>query len=170
MGFLSDLFSPKPPAESGRKPVARAETKRPGYLQPRSFTAPATPHEVMAVLFAAFTSMHDEQQWKRLKEAYDERVEAGASPSDAPLVETVYISHLDESGLTVSAGNRVKTYWTIELSFAGENPTSGRMEVFPQETMGNTEHVKWMGNIMSLETDLRFAVESIGGEATPWPM
>lgn len=67
MGFLSDLFSPKSPVESARKPVARAETKRPGYLQPRSFTAPATPHEVMPVLFA------------------------------------------------------------------GENPTSGRMEVFPQE-------------------------------------
>lgn len=135
----------------------------PGPFKTRTFTVPATPMEFYSVLFSdSYLSFRDEHPWQQLGREFARDREAGRDTSIAPLAEAIYITHADESSLSVYAGNRAKTYWTMTMMMSGSNPTDGEVTYERFDS-------KWEGNVFSLNADLRWAVQSIGGRAKRWP-
>ncbi|WP_129588082.1 hypothetical protein [Rathayibacter oskolensis] len=138
----------------------------PGYLQPRSFSVPATPAEFFLVLFSGVNSFGGNRQFATFKSDYDTCINAGTDPAAPRLVESIYISSLSERAITLTAGNRVAIFWTLTISLTGSLPADGEVEgTIPDQT-----NFKWSGSILRIQADIEAAVRSIGGTTGPWPL
>lgn len=83
--------------------------------------------------------------------------------SQPPLADEIYLESVGETGFIIAAGNRARTYWRVQLTLSGDNPTMG--------TFGSIEHNSsmWQGNGLMMKYALERAVDSVGGRRHRWP-
>lgn len=149
-----------------RLPNKTAKTRLPGYLESRTFSVPATPEEFLTVLFSSVNSFGGKRQFAHYKDQYDVCIAAGIDPATPQLVESIYISSLTSEGLTLTAGNRVATFWTISITLTGSLPTVGEV----LGTIPDASNTKWSGSIIEIQADIASSVRSVGGSTGDWPL
>lgn len=85
--------------------------------------------------------------------------------SEPGLAAAVYLSRLDHSGLTVTAGNKIDTYFRFLVDLT---PTNGGCagEVHFDRRIGQIR--RWMGNAIGLTGDLRIAFTQCSVRTRGW--
>lgn len=127
-------------------------------LAPMDFTIPYDAHTALSILLSG-------EEWQPVVDngVVDER----------PVMETIYLTSLDEQGWVAEAGNRATTYWRyrVELRLDGAG-TSGHLQV---EVVGDGGAFspggspKWTGNLMKFTFELEARVRSCGGTVLGGP-
>lgn len=128
----------------------------------RTFTMPCTPEEAMSVI-AATEDAEGGRPFGTLIDNYVQAQQRGEPVGQPPVADTVYLESWSSSGLTVVAGNRVKTMWRLQLTLTGSNPVTGSFGA----TEVNTEW--WPKNVWNFNSALRRAVQRVGGKTGKWP-
>lgn len=125
----------------------------PRDFRQRSFTMPCTRQEAMQVL-SETEALYGEKPFEMITDA---------PASQPPLSDEVYLESIGDNGFIIAAGNRVRTYWRVQLTLSGDNPTMG--------TFGSIEHNSsmWPGNGTMMKFALERAIDGVGGRRHRWP-
>jgi hypothetical protein len=114
-------------------------------------------------VIATATDLDGARPFGQLIDNYLEAQQRGEPVGQPPLKETVYLETYTDDGLTIAAGNRVTTFWRLQLLLSGGNPVSGSFG--SAGTHGN----RWPKNVWNLNSALGSAVRSVGGKTLKWP-
>lgn len=161
MGLFDKLKAGINPVEQNESdaPKVRIKSQFPQYFEERNFIMPCTPAEALQ----AIVNTQDHNGGLPFGAPYSEYQETGYSGTP-PLMETIYVTECSDNGMVLAAGNRVTTYWKMELSLVGENPTHGTFKAieFNQD--------RWFGNVQLMVFAIERALRSVGGsKGKRWP-
>ena len=134
----------------------------PKYYRERTFTMPCSADEAIGVIANA-KDVDGGTPFGTIIRNYVTARDNGDDLSQPPLVESVYVESYSNSVITIAAGNRVKTYWRMQLALAGSNPTSGSFGALEVRTD------KWFKNVWDFNSALESAVRGVGGKTGKWP-
>lgn len=134
----------------------------PKYFRERTFTMPCAGREALSVIATA-TDLDGQRPFGQLIDAYRTAQQQGEPVGHAPLVETVYLESMSDSGLQIAAGNRVKTFWRLKLVLTGANPVNGSFGA------ADVYSDRWFKNVWNFNHALGAAVRSVGGKTLKWP-
>jgi hypothetical protein len=76
-------------------------------------------------VIATATDLDGGRPFGQLIDAYRAAQERGEPVGQPALAETVYIESLTDNGLSIAAGNRVTTFWRLQLLLSLANSVSG---------------------------------------------
>lgn len=134
----------------------------PKYYRERTFTMPCTADEAIDVIANA-KDVDGGTPFGAIIGNYLQARDNGGEISQPPLVESVYVESFSDGVITIGAGNRVKTYWRMQLALSGSNPTAGTFGALEVRTD------KWFKNVWDFNSALQCAVTSVGGRTGKWP-
>lgn len=129
---------------------SKKKSARIGAAEIGTFTSPHSRTDTLAVVYAGIAA---------------ELSVAEQAVQTAGIAASIYLNRLDETGLTVTAGNKIETYFQFRVDLqAHGNGCTGRVSC----DRPMSEINRWMGNMIKLSYGLRRALTECSVQVEDW--
>lgn len=115
-----------------------------------AFVSPHSPEDTLRLVYAGLSGQLSSDAFE---------------VSAAGILESIYISRLDSTGITVTAGNSIETYWNFHVDLTTTANGSEGHAYFDRSSKSMS---KWVGNAINIAAGVRMTLDGASVRLTQW--